>query len=348
MKNFDIKIDEGSRVPKYQQVANRIYSLIYIEEISNGDKLPSINELSERLYLSRDTIEKAYNWLRKKGVVMAEPSKGYYVNKKKVLHQVGKILYLVNKVSPYKLEVFKTMQEALNKDYDIEFRLFFNDVHIFMDQLGTSFENYDYVVVIPLFHVPKKEHYGLPKQILERIENIPREKLIVLEKKIPDLKENYSCIYQDFEKDINLALTQAINEIKRYGKINLIYPKSYFHSYPIEVKQGFITFCKKNDLAFEVFDVSSLDSCFSAGQAYVVISENDFLEVMIRVKSKKYALGLDIGVISYNDTPIKKLFNVSVLSTDFKKMGELAARCVSERKIIQYKNDFSFIKRSSI
>lgn len=56
MKNFDIKIDEGSRVPKYQQVANRIYSLIYIEEISNGDKLPSINELSERLYLSRDTI----------------------------------------------------------------------------------------------------------------------------------------------------------------------------------------------------------------------------------------------------------------------------------------------------
>ena len=39
---------------------------------------------------------------------------------------------------------------------------------------------------------------------------------------------------------------------------------------------------------------------------------------------KKLKLGKDIGIISYNDTPLNKVLagGIAVISTDFNKMGE--------------------------
>ena len=347
-KPFEIEIDEGSRVPKYQQVVDKIVSLIANGSISKGEKLPSINELSEQLYLSRDTVEKAYNMLRREGLIKAIPGKGNFVNTKKVLHQGGKILYLVNKVSAYKLEVFKTFQEALSVDFDIELKPFFYDPQLFIDQLGQSFDQYDYIVMVPIFNDGKAGYHMLSKEILQCIEQIPKEKLIVLEKYRPQITGKYTCIYQDFKNDIITALTGAIELIKKYDRINLIFPDGSFYQYPTEIRQGFLKFCVDNRLEFNVFDDKQLDKFFGRKQAYIVISENDFLELMKRVKTSNMKLGSDIGLISYNDTPLKELFNVSVLSTDFKMMGEYAARSVSEKKRMKIKNDFQFIQRKSL
>jgi DNA-binding GntR family transcriptional regulator len=45
-----------------------------------GDRLPSINEISAEYYLSRDTVEKAFNELRKKGIITSVKRRGYFIS----------------------------------------------------------------------------------------------------------------------------------------------------------------------------------------------------------------------------------------------------------------------------
>jgi len=58
-------------------------------------------------------------------------------------------------------------------------------------------------------------------------------------------------------------------------------------------------------------------------------------------------LGEDIGIISYNDTPLKELLGITVISTDFQKMGSAAAEMILTKMPTSIKNDFNFINRHS-
>ena len=66
LQTLNIQINEQSRVPKYKQIVDSIIADISKGKIQVGEKIPSINELSEFLLLSRDTVEKAYKLLKEK------------------------------------------------------------------------------------------------------------------------------------------------------------------------------------------------------------------------------------------------------------------------------------------
>jgi DNA-binding transcriptional regulator YhcF (GntR family) len=74
-----IDVDHNSRIPKYHQIVNAIIRNIEVGKLSVGDRLPSINEFSEEYYLSRDTVEKAYNLLKEKLIISSVKGKGYYI-----------------------------------------------------------------------------------------------------------------------------------------------------------------------------------------------------------------------------------------------------------------------------
>ena len=61
MKNeniFDwIRVDEFAATPKYLQLTNSILKAIEMGKIRKNDLMPSINELSFELEISRDTAE---------------------------------------------------------------------------------------------------------------------------------------------------------------------------------------------------------------------------------------------------------------------------------------------------
>jgi len=61
-------------------------------------------------------------------------------------------------------------------------------------------------------------------------------------------------------------------------------------------------------------------------------------------------VGKNIGIISYNETPWKRFLidGITTISTDFKKMGEVAAQMVlnNERKHIEV--PFSLTMRKSL
>ena len=67
--NQYLRINHNSEVPKYKQVEQLIVSDIESGIFKQGQRVPSINETSEELLLSRDTVEKAYVNLKKKGIL---------------------------------------------------------------------------------------------------------------------------------------------------------------------------------------------------------------------------------------------------------------------------------------
>lgn len=67
-----------------------------------------------------------------------------------------------------------------------------------------------------------------------------------------------------------------------------------------------------------------------------------------QIREDEFVLGKEIGVISYNDTPLKDLLGITVISTDFKMMGETAARMILHKEKGKVKVDFNFIDRNSI
>jgi DNA-binding LacI/PurR family transcriptional regulator len=59
---------------------------------------------------------------------------------------------------------------------------------------------------------------------------------------------------------------------------------------------------------------------------------------------------MDIGIISYNDTPLKKVVanGITTISTDFVAMGKTLAQLVMSKKRTQLENSSSLIVRGSL
>ena len=81
MKNYlkIVKIDDASMKPKYRQLADAILKGVESNLIVNGDNLPSIHDFCVALDVSKHTIEKAYNTLKKQGIVGSYRGKGYFI-----------------------------------------------------------------------------------------------------------------------------------------------------------------------------------------------------------------------------------------------------------------------------
>jgi len=65
----NLEIDANRRTPKYLQIANSITKAIKQGKYKKGDRIFSINELSNECFLSRDTVQKAYDLLEKERII---------------------------------------------------------------------------------------------------------------------------------------------------------------------------------------------------------------------------------------------------------------------------------------
>jgi DNA-binding LacI/PurR family transcriptional regulator len=61
-------------------------------------------------------------------------------------------------------------------------------------------------------------------------------------------------------------------------------------------------------------------------------------------------LGKDIGLISYDDTPIKEILEggITVISTDFEQMGHTAGQLITQKTKARVANPSRLIKRKSL
>ncbi|NRB48656.1 MAG: GntR family transcriptional regulator [Saprospiraceae bacterium] len=334
-----IKIQSNSKVPKYKQLISIFREGIQSRSIPTDQQLPSINHLSASLDVSRDTVEKAYRELRKKDLVEAVPGKGYFVKKPNSAEKL-RVLLLFNKLSAHKRVIYERLIQLLNKIAEVDFYIYNNDVNQFGNLLDQKLDSYAYYVIIPHFY--DKYH-----DALALIDRIPKQKLVLLDKRIRGIGGEYACVYQDFEKNIYEALQQLKDRIKKYRSIKLVFPSWTYQ--PREIVNGFQRFCIEEQLQGTLVpDINKAN--LQPGDVYITMMEDDLISLIKQTKNLGLKVGSEIGIISYNENPLKEILldGITVISTDFELLGETAASMILSNEKSIRENPFRVIIRNSL
>ena len=334
-----ISIDEYAVTPKYVQLTNSIVKAIEEKKIEKGYLLPSINDLSFELDISRDTAEKAYKHLKKLGVIGSVPGKGYFISNTDVKQPV-RIFLLFNKLSTHKKIMYDAFVASIGEDAVIDFYIYNNDFALFRKLLTNKRDDYTNYVIIPHFLEGGENAH-------EVINTIPKEKLLLLDQTIPGVDGNFAAVYEDFEKDIYDALEQAVEKLSKYQTIKIIFPDYTYH--PKQILEGFYRFC--NQYAFNYEVVADLDkNSIAEGEAYITLMENDLVTLIEKIIETKLEVGKQVGVISYNETPLKKIIlnGITTISTDFYAMGAKAAEFVRNKSTEHFATPFYLTLRESL
>ena len=154
-------------------------------------------------------------------------------------------------------------------------------------------------------------------------------------------------MYENFERDIFTALEQALPHLQKYHTIKIIFPENSY--YPNEIVNGFTSFCQEYTFNYRVVhDIS--DEPIHAGEVYINLMDNDLVVLIEKIIESKYVVGKDVGVISYNETPLKKIIlnGITTISTDFEAMGVETARIIQEGNLRHVQIPFSLMVRSSL
>lgn len=343
----EIRIDSDSSVPKYRQIVHSIIEDIERGVLQVGQRVPSINEISEAYYLSRDTVEKAYNCLKEKQIIVSAKGKGYYVARNVLPSRIN-ILFLLNKLSSYKLQLFNSFVNSLGNNAQVDLNVYHCDKKLFLNALQEGTGRYDYFVVMPHFKDENLNHINVDEEVQDALRKIPEDKLLIIDNNLPELNRNVASIYQDFRMDIYDALLEAKDRLERYQKLILVFPRKTVYPFPNAIVKGFKEYCTNFNFDFEVLDQVYQDMDLLPNDLYIIIDENDLVNLVKQTRDKRLVPGKDIGIISYNDTPLKDLLGITVISTDFAVMGETAAYMILKKKKEQVKNVFSFINRNSV
>ena len=342
-----IKIDEDSRVPKYKQIVDSILQNIANGNLKINQKIPSINSFSEEFYMSRDTVEKAYNILKERKIISSIRGKGYYITRTKLESKVN-VLFLTNKLSSYKMKTYSSFIDTLGANAHVDLQIYHCDETLFLNILDKFEGAYDYYVITTHFKTEELKHSSFTDNVVNAIKNIPQEKLVILDNIKLGAGDEVIKIYQDFENDIYNALIEGLSKISKYKRLILVYPDKAVYPYPRRILHGFRKFCVEHEINFEILSEVYDDMILKKGDLFITIEESDLVNLVKQIRDEEFVLGKDIGVISYNDTPLKDLLGITVMSTDFNVMGETAARMILNKEKGQVKVPFNFIDRNSI
>ncbi len=339
MKDF-FKINTDKKTPKYIQIVEAVTNAIKQGKLKKGDPVFSINDLSDEFLLSRDTVQKAYNLLRKKGIITAVKGKGFYINRTDITTPF-RILLLFNKISNYKKLIYNAFVETMGDKAVVDLKIHHSSIRLLETLLQENMDEYDYFVLMPHFYTDADEIYSI-------IKKIPAEQLIILDKDLPHTYSKYAGVYQDFKNDIYNALENGLDLIRKYNKLILVFPKII--PYPREIITGFRCFCNSHNLAYNIITEIEEETVINKKEAYIVIEEADLVTLIKNCQTKKLTIGKDIGIISYNETLLKEILleGITVLSTDHHLMGETAAQLILENRKEKIKNPFTFIRRKSL
>lgn len=340
----EIKVVFDQKTPVYKQLIDHILKLTGNGKLSPGDPLPSMNVLSRQLGISSETVKKAYNILKEKGVLESAHGIGFHVAERK--KESLKILLLFDKISTYKQVIFNSFAEHIGGRSELTIRLHNQDIDLFEQFIEDNLGRYDYYLVTP--HLPLQPP-EIQQRAIKALKKIPNRKLIVVDRQAKTLPGNYGAVYQDFEQDAYTGLQQCLGRLKKYKKLNLIsMPGSLYSPF---IQKAVKKFCTDNKVPLELH--RSINSgIIKKHEVYLILNsqlDTELIELVRHARIKGYTIGKDLGILSYNESPINEIIldGLSTLSTDFEEMGRLAAEMVSSRTMKKIKCSFNFIGRNS-
>lgn len=329
-----ISIQNNLGLPKYRQIVLSIEKAIEKGILAKGERLPSINKVCLEFSLSRDTVLQAYEELKKRGIIYAILGKGYYIKSTEVTIK-QKIFLLFDELNIFKEDIYNSFLKSIGNDVqvDIFFHHFNNEM--FRKLINESNGNYTKYIIMPT---------NLSGAVMA-IKSLPAKEVFILDQTNPDLK-SYPAIYQNHKKDIYDALLKGKSKLDKFKKLIIIFPG--FRE-PLGMKEGFENFCK--DFLFEHEVITKFDNReIQGGETYIIPNDRDLVAVIEKSKLQNLKLGSDYGIISYNETALKKVVEngITTISTDFEAMGEILAQMVLKGKKEQIENKCSLIIRNSL
>jgi DNA-binding transcriptional regulator YhcF (GntR family) len=325
------EITEPAGQTKIQHLVHTITEAISNGLLKKGEVLPSVNQMSEKTGYSRDTIFKAYNILKERNVIESFPQKGYFVARESF-----RIFMLLDDFSAFKEQLYKSFRKNLSKAYSVDLLFHHYNREIFDQLIMNSLGRYSIYITMNIDN-------GDIAPVLKKIDP---NKLLILDMGKPS-DSNFNFLTQDFSGAVKNCLQEGLDRLKKYDKLIMVYNKAET-PHPVETTIAVREFCIKNKIKFRlVKNVSGYQ--VDRGQAWFVIRDADLVEVIKSCRKKNLRPGTDIGILSYNDTPMKQIAEggISVISADFELMGKLAAGFVKNKQKIATTLSTSLILRES-
>ena len=336
--NWSLKIDQKSIIPVYKQIVQNILEGIEEKKITVGMKMPSIHKIGDEFGLSPGTVIRAYDELREMSIISSRQGKGYYISNVHV-NEKTRVFLLFDRMNAYKETLYDAILQNLKPGIEVDVFFHHYDIKRFEKLIRENLGKYSFYAVMPHFN----------EDVTKILSKIPERKLIILDKSVPALKGKYAAVFQDFEADIYHGLSSQINTIKRYSRFVFSCSESAFQFIPQGCITGFKRFCNEVRIPFEI--VRKLDlSLVQPETIYLLYSDMELINLIKEVESRNWIPGKDVGIISYDETPMKEILKggISVLSTDFKQMGLKVASFINGESFSQQTNTFRFILRSSV
>jgi DNA-binding transcriptional regulator YhcF (GntR family) len=318
---------------------------LIIKDIKNGklkvgSRLPSINEISFEYYLSRDTVEKALKELRNRGIITSIKRRGYFIARTDFDYQT-RIAFITNSITDYKRNIYEAFTREIGENTIVDVYVYNYDIRKFEVILMSHMEEYDYFLVIPFF--TDMQDYQKARELLNTCQE---GKLLVLDNSIKGIRPAHSMLIQDFEMDIREALISLNDQLSAYSKQYILYSGDTSH--PKQVIKGFEVYCRMFEYEYEVLSHISRDTLHT-GANYILLNDAQLVETIELIREMDLKLGTDVGLISYNETPLKRVLagGITVISTDWNAMGQKAAELIHRREVDTERVSFKIYLRNS-
>ena len=313
-----MKIEFTQEGTKLQQIIDALTIAIGQGQYKIGDPLPSINALSKINQLSRDTVFRGYQELKRRGLIDSTPAKGYYVN-----GAVNKVFMLLDSFSPFKDVLYNSVASNLPRNYHIDLLFHHYNLRVFESVINDSLGRYSMYVVMNFNN----------DKISDTLGKIDKGKLLILDWG-KYKAENYSYVCQDFDQALYHCLALGLPRIRKYRKMVMWLPDSSPH--PRSSIKWFKRFCREYSIACEVVEHLN-EKDVERNTAYLVIPLKELVEMVKFCRNRRLKLGHDVGLIGYNDMPVYEIIEngITVISTDFAQMGEQAAGFIKSKQKVQ-------------
>ncbi|OHX64554.1 GntR family transcriptional regulator [Flammeovirga pacifica] len=333
--------EEGKKnAPKYLQLSNTFKTLIKLGVLKADDRMPSFTELVIELDLSKDTVEKAYNILKEENYIISIRGKGTFVNSGPALGK-AKVLLVFNKISPSKKKLYESFSQTSEGKIEHDLLLHNGSLSHLKKIIQEQRNNYHYFAIIPIFN-------NVSDQEVEKVlTELPSDKLLLLGKAENNFNKEIHSVYEDFAEDLFDTLQQNIKPIIHFDQLHLVIAKESSRTLQ-DVWSGFVRFCLHFNLPYTVtsnFEVGNIVS----NTLYIVTDDQDLANIVKDSKKNNYQLGKDVGLISYNDSPLKEIIGdgITIISSSFSDMGKIAALQIINNELESVKVPFLMKRRGS-
>jgi DNA-binding transcriptional regulator YhcF (GntR family) len=309
-------IDASAETPKYKQIVEYVCDAVRAGRLKKGDPLPSINEVSAAHGVARDTVVKAYGRLKEMGLLGSAHDKGFHIATDH-FREARRVFVMFDAPTPYKETVYEAMRAEANgwAELDLYFHHFNPDV--FARLLADARGKYASYVVMPF----------PDETVRQALAGWDQEKLLLLDIGLDYPDRRCATVWQSHDRELERALEAAAERLCSYRAFVLVFPEDKHH--PQVIKPAFRRFCRRHGLEHRIIP-SLRGESIREGVAYFVIEDNDLVELIKAGRKAHLKIGREIGILSYNDTPMKEvvLHGISVVSVDFAELGRKAVRCI--------------------